>query len=226
MAVLDDPPIATPYGPYAFVGGHRLWHAPEAFPRTYVPEVPPHITATSSQISIVAPTEAPTGVQKELSVSVMGEQLQVVHRLFNRGLWPIRLSAWALTQLPLGGEISLPLSRGAGLLPDRRVVFWPYTDVRDERLDLCNDAIRLRAQPGPPLKVGAFSSVGWIAYTRAGLRLTRSFTPVAGDYPDLGCNVETYCNDAFVELEVLGPLTTVEPGDGLEWVEHWDVSAV
>ena len=29
---------STPYGDYFFHGGHRLWYAPENFPRTYMPD--------------------------------------------------------------------------------------------------------------------------------------------------------------------------------------------
>ena len=32
------PPIPTPYGDFHFHGGHRLWHSPEAMPRTYIPD--------------------------------------------------------------------------------------------------------------------------------------------------------------------------------------------
>src|SRR5258708_2911798 len=28
----------TPYGVYRYLGGHRLWHGPEAFPRSYIPD--------------------------------------------------------------------------------------------------------------------------------------------------------------------------------------------
>src|SRR6266498_5557266 len=31
-------PTPTPYGDYHFLGGHRLWHAPEAMPRSYIPD--------------------------------------------------------------------------------------------------------------------------------------------------------------------------------------------
>jgi hypothetical protein len=30
--------IETPYGNFYLRGGHRLWHAPEAMPRTYIPD--------------------------------------------------------------------------------------------------------------------------------------------------------------------------------------------
>ena len=38
LAEAPDLSWETPYGDYFIYGGHRLWHAPEAFPRTYLPD--------------------------------------------------------------------------------------------------------------------------------------------------------------------------------------------
>jgi hypothetical protein len=38
FADLGNTPTHTPHGGFYFRGGHRLWHAPEAMPRTYVPD--------------------------------------------------------------------------------------------------------------------------------------------------------------------------------------------
>ena len=38
FADVYDDPVPTPYGDFRFFGGHRLWHAPEALPRTYIPD--------------------------------------------------------------------------------------------------------------------------------------------------------------------------------------------
>ena len=38
FADLGKDPTPTPYGDFYFRGGHRLWHAPEAMPRTYIPD--------------------------------------------------------------------------------------------------------------------------------------------------------------------------------------------
>jgi hypothetical protein len=32
-----------------------------------------------------------------------------------------------------------------------------------------------------------------------------------------------YCNDRFVELESLGPLTRLDPGASIAHVEKWDI---
>ena len=42
-------------------------------------------------------------------------------------------------------------------------------------------------------------------------------------YPDAGCNAETYCNDRFVELESLGPLAPIDPGESTKLSETWEL---
>ena len=40
-------------------------------------------------------------------------------------------------------------------------------------------------------------------------------------YPDNGCSVESYTNNRFLELETLGPMEVLEPGDSAIHVERW-----
>ena len=42
-------------------------------------------------------------------------------------------------------------------------------------------------------------------------------------YPDFGASYETFTNEGFLELETLGPLEEVAPGEILEHVEHWSL---
>ncbi len=43
------------------------------------------------------------------------------------------------------------------------------------------------------------------------------------NYPDHGCNSESYCNDKFIELETLGPLDVVSPGQTVLHTEIWEI---
>jgi len=42
-------------------------------------------------------------------------------------------------------------------------------------------------------------------------------------YPDLGCCFETFTNADFLELETLGPLATLRPGDSVTHTERWSL---
>lgn len=42
-------------------------------------------------------------------------------------------------------------------------------------------------------------------------------------YPDYGCNFETFTNEEMIEVEALGPLVTLSPGEATEHVEQWQL---
>ncbi len=72
-------------------GGHRLWHAPEANPRSYFPDnFPITLEEHVGFIRLIQPTEATTGIQKEIDLHLDTTQAHVrlVHRLRNMSLWP------------------------------------------------------------------------------------------------------------------------------------------
>ena len=45
-------------------------------------------------------------------------------------------------------------------------------------------------------------------------------------YPDFGSTVEIYTNNLFLELETLGPLRRIEPGEVNRHAELWKVIKV
>src|ERR1043165_5160985 len=69
------PPVSTTYGDFYFHGGHRLWHAPEAMPRTYIPDLGQlMITETSEGVLLESPTEVGTGIRKGMEVRLAADQ--------------------------------------------------------------------------------------------------------------------------------------------------------
>jgi len=59
----------TDYGRFYIRGGHRLWHAPETAARTYIPDnAGLTVTPLDDGVRLLAPTEAVTGIQKQLDL--------------------------------------------------------------------------------------------------------------------------------------------------------------
>lgn len=212
-------------------GGHRLWHAPEHEERSYLPDNDPvDYEKTEKGVRLIQPTQEKSKIQKEMEIEIdpTEPKVEVLHRLINRGLWEIELAPWALSVMSSGGKAIVPFSRGNpdSLLPDRSITLWPYTKLEDERLQLKNEFIFLNQNEKieDPIKIGAMVKDGWIAYwNRHHLFVKRFEFDEDGNYPDVGCSVESYTNDFMLEFETLGPLEKMDPGDAVEHSESWEL---
>jgi hypothetical protein len=226
------PPIVTPYGDFYFRGGHRLWHAPEAMPRSYIPDDGEiTISKISDGVILEGKTEPGTGIRKRIEIHLAADKPSALltHVLVNDGMWPVELAPWAITQFRLGGTVILPMPTGnidpAGLLHNRQISLWPYTRINDPRVKWGDDFVLFKADPTlPPFKMGYFNTQGWLAYWLDGVLFRKTFDGWAGlSYPDNNCNAEIYCGDQFVELESLAPIKTLNPGDSAIHTETWDL---
>lgn len=211
-------------------GGHRLWHAPEQQPRTYWPDnAPVHIERTEAGLVATQPVEGTTGIAKQIEITMHPTlpHVRLTHRLTNTGLWDIPLAAWALSVMDLGGTAILPLpprgNHSTDLLPASTLTLWKYTHMNDPRWTWGTKYILLRAEVGGvPQKIGASVPEGWAAYAGQGGLMVKFFdyAPQA-TYPDNGSNCELFTNHFMLEVESLGPLTTLAPGATLTHVEDW-----
>lgn len=223
--------LTTTLGDWRIRGGHRLWHAPEDKPGSYVPDNSP-ITAQieGNTVKLIQPIEQPTGIQKEIWVTLdpTGSHVTVEHRLTNNSQSAVDMACWAMSAMNKGGVAIFPQepyqSHDVALLPARPVVLWYYTDMADPRWKFGKNFITLRQDPKKKeaQKIGILNKQGWAAYARNGSLFLKRFTFEDGKtYPDYDCNNETFTNDVFLELETLGPMQHVEPGQTITYTENW-----
>ena len=224
--------VKTELGIWKPIGGHRLWTAPEGIPRSYVPDSSPidFDIEGNNEIRLIQPIEKSTGIRKEMTVKLAGKGTKVtlLHSITNTGLWAIEVSPWALSIMDGGGSVIIPQepyrSHDEYLLPARPMVLWHYTDLSDPRFTIGKRYLRLRTDESlaEPQKVGVADKQGWAGYYRKGTLFVKQFGYEDGAlYPDGGCNCETYTAASFIELESVGPLCVLEPGESAEHVEIW-----
>lgn len=228
-----DAKVPTEFGEWHPWGGHRLWHAPEVLPRSYMPDNGPVESEMIGKSTVrVAPAlEKETGIQKQIHVSLdrEGTGVTLTHILTNKGIWPVELAPWALTIVRGGGQTILPqepfVSHDDKLLPARSLTLWGFTDMSDPRWTFGKKYVRLKTDSkitGNPQKIGAMNKLGWAGYLRDKTLFIKRFPYIEGaNYPDYGCNFETYTDGDFMEVETLAPLVKLEPGESATHVEHW-----
>jgi hypothetical protein len=103
---------------------------------------------------------------------------------------------------------------------------WAYTDLSDPRWKFTKKYLMLRQDPANSNadKIGLFNRHTWAAYVLNGEAFVKQAeADPARTYPDFGCSFETFTSNEFLEIETLGPLTKVPPGQTLEHVERWSL---
>jgi len=226
LAETPDIHWPTPHGEFHLRGGHRLWIAPEDSFYT-CPEDGLKIIVEKDTVILQGGVDA-SGLEKEISFHLIKSHVLLTHSVTWHGKEPIELAPWGITQLRLGGIAILPLSAAEGLQPNRNLVLWPYSQVNDERLELHDDLVLIHGRASKQaFKIGNYNSHGWMACLLDNALFVKRFR-VERDcrYPDMNCNVEVYVRDVCIELETLGHLTLLKPGESVTHSEMWEVSVV
>jgi hypothetical protein len=224
-------------------GGHRLWLAPEAKPRSYFPDSQPvKAVQKDGALRLIQPVETTNGIQKEIELTLApkGAHVTAVHKLTNHNLWDVELAPWTLTVMAPKGKAIFPaepysphpdIPDFAGqvidkkfYLPTRTLVLWSYTNLQDPRWVFTSKYLVLKQDPAAtkPLKIGMSNRQSWAAYLRGEhLFVKKVLYKEGATYPDHGCNFETFTNPAMLELESVGPMVKLPPGGSVTHREDW-----
>jgi hypothetical protein len=213
-------------------GGHRVWIAPEDSVLSYAPDnMAVAIDVQGNVISATGPVEELTGLEKKIIIKMndIGTEVEVVHEVRNAGSATRELATWILTMCAQGGAgIHGFPPRGAHpemLAPTNPLVMWAFTHLDDPRWRLSRKYLVLRQDPdnANPQKLGAYNRHTWGGYLLNGELFLKRYQAVAepAAYPDFGCTFETFTNADILELETLGPLTSLAPGQTISHTERW-----
>ncbi len=214
-------------------GGHRLWVAPEGKPRSYEIDNDPYESAETMARGVrVRQAPGPiTGIAKQMEISLAesGAGAVVRHTLTNSSSVPVRCAPWALTVMGAGGQAIIPLPdkipHGERLTHNQNWSIWSYTDLSDPRWSFGRDYLLFRhdAARGPS-KIGLAHREGWVAYQRERLLFVKRFERLDdAAYPDGDVNFETYADRQILEIESLGPLVWLKPGESVSHAERWEL---
>lgn len=222
--------IKVPSGVWKSYGGHRLWAAPESFPRTYVVDMETCVEEIENGIKVITAVEPDTKMHKEFHITMdsKSNQITINHLLYNHHCWDVETALWPVSVMTTGGVaiLSLPEVRSheGNLLPTHNMSVWRYTDMADARWLWGSEYILLKQDDSikNPQKIGMFSLNGELAYAVDGYLFVKSFdVDPDATYPDKQTNLEVYTQPGMLELETLSPIVKISPDDFAEHKEIW-----
>lgn len=232
----DDAPMTVPVlnEEWRLMGGHRLLHCPEEYPRTYEPdndsvrweEIP-------NGVKVIYEVNKISNIKKEMEITLTPEsaEVKVLHKLINNNAWPIKTAPWACTVMAAGGTAIVPFGPQPshfknGAAGARYMTFWPYTDTNDKRIGWKKKYVTVSwdAEVEANLKLGLSNRDGWGGYYNNGHLFVVKADYISNmEYPDNGNSFEVFTCDFMVEIETLAPYTILEPGEGATHTEYWNL---
>ena len=212
-------------------GGNRLWAAPHSYPEAFYPDNGPVAWEPIEDGVRLMPAprgESGLSLTTEVRLQAGSSRVAVAHRVVNETKSPKRMAAWSITSLDAGGLELIPQPRRqTGVLPNRRLSLWPYTDMRDPRLFWADRYIALRHDPGvaAQVKIGLANEEGRAFYINKGCVFALGYAHEQdAEYADFGVSYETFADGRMVEMESMSPLRTVAPGESVFHGESWSLS--
>lgn len=213
---------------FRLYGGHRLWHSPEDINRTYVPDNKAVKWYREDDFIVFEQEkEEKVNVQKIIKVKLDEETSKVYLKqiIKNLGAWPIYFAPWSITMMSPGGKGSMKMcDEDTGLIPNRNISVWSYTDLADSRISFKDGEISLVCDKSKdtPIKIGTNVTSGVAKYENEDVIFTKTFEyDKNASYPDKGVNCEMYVNEKYLEVEALGKLQEVNPNECVLLEETW-----
>lgn len=216
---------------WELLGGHRIWTSPESYPHSYYPDLDPVKYEITENGAVFTPNpETENGLQKQMEIKMDPDDanMHVTMRVTNIAQKAQEFSIWGLTVSATGGTLIVPMNdNDTGLLANRNISVWPYTNLADSRLHFGNRYVTLRQDTNATcaLKLG-FDLNHAQAYYCLGEDIFRksyeTYHPHE-NYPDNNCSFETYTCATFTEVESLSPLKKVSPNETVSLTEHWSM---
>jgi hypothetical protein len=186
--------------------------------------------AYENNVLTLTQKESTTGIVKQLEVTLHPHEnmATIIHRFINEGTNTYNISTWGLSMFAAGSRAIVPQEPyGEGddyLLPSRSMALWQYTLMSDPRWLWGNRYIQAKhdARYTSEQKIGMLNKERWAACHLNGEVFITTFPyDEHAVYPDFMSNNEVYINGNFLEIETLGPLVHLAPGQTTEHYEHW-----
>lgn len=212
-------------------GGSRLWTAPEHMVYTYFPDnAPVSVEEEPDGFTLIPPPQPENGIQLMIRLRLAPDEarIRVEYGIKNIGERPLSLAPWAISAMDAGGFAFFPHNtRNTDPYPNRLLTLWQASRADDSRFWWGEEFVGVRHQAqGRTFKLGYNNESGLLCWIHPGKRaafVKKYHHRKGGFYPDAGCSTELFTCDRFTEVESLGLLQTVQPGQIVSHLEEWRV---
>ena len=227
----DFDQVFYPGAHWNIYGGNRLWVSPEVMPDTFYPDHEPvdfELAANGALFTCQPQIHNKEQLSVRVTLDEVSSQVYLNYSVKNVDSVSRSMAAWSVTALDAGGSEIIPHPAvKKGVLPNRLVSLWDYSDMHDPRVLWGKRFIVVRHDPkiAKPFKVGINNVEGWACYINKGYGfICRYEHNPYGSYHDFGASYESFVNGDYIEMESVGPLQDIAPGKSATHDEVWELA--
>lgn len=211
-------------------GGDKTWPAPQAdwpavvkraWPPPRLDSMPVEIVVKGDWVEMVSPIDPQFGIRTRRQVRLDPRRpVMTIRTIYEKVEGdPRKISVWVITQLRDPAAVFVPLP-ARSIFPEGYVRQSKELPANLKRTDL---GLQMTRGPKVSTKIGTDAGrLLWIGERES--LLIDSPREAQRAYPDQESSAEVYTNPdpaAYVELEMLGPLHEMKPGDRIERVNRY-----
>ncbi|HWD39829.1 MAG TPA: DUF4380 domain-containing protein [Fimbriimonas sp.] len=214
-------------------GGDKLWPAPQKDwnwpPDSVLDRGELSVRATGA--GLIAHGKPSSGLvfEREIKMDAESGVVTILDRLTNVSKQAADKSVWEICQTDNPDSVVLPISKtddapnGWIALAEARGIERLISPVGDD-----GEAVRIQRDSKEGRKIGSQSHAGHVTVFKGDTTFNMSTDVEEGlPYPDGGCPEEVYLSPdpaAYVELELLGPIRHLTPGQSTSIEVRWELS--
>ena len=211
-------------------GGNRLWKSPHFKQTNYYPDHDAvDVEVLNDGAIFRCKPQIFNNVQHtvEIHLAENSSEVSMRYEIKNVSDEQKKIACWALSVCDIGGVSIFPQPQTRlGVLPNRHISLWDYSDMRDERVYWGGKYVALLGDPNAssPIKIGINNVDGWACYLNKGFCFVLRYEHVeGGEYTDFGVSYESYANPYFLELESMSPTKELSYGESVTHAESWEL---
>jgi len=216
-------PVAAP-DVWLNFGGDKLWIAPEADwnwpPDPALDRGPCRAAANEKgELVLTGPPSQRHGVRFERTIRLAPDaaRVEIEQTMRNVSHGPVSGAIWEVTQVPADCIAFVPLGPGASWRTDEG------TEL-DEQWQRVGEMLILRPN-GTEGKVFISGPPAWLGCLQGGILYIKSFSMPSSPTPPTESPREVYTGKlGYIELEVVGPQVTLQPGQETATKETWHLA--
>ena len=207
-------------------GGDKTWPAPESdwgqrtgrkewMPPAAFDSWPVEARVNRSMVTLTSPVDPHYGIRTVRQISLDGRNLSITTTYEKISGEPFKVGVWTITQFKEPVAVYVPV-RTNSIFADGH---FKFSDDAWPQLQRKNGVIEITRDPKAPHKMGSDANVLLWVGEKESCRVSSS-SMSGSEYPDHGAHAEVYTNPdpkKYVELELLGPLSLMKPGDRISF---------